>query len=112
MVERKRARSQLAAKMWLNREGQAPVKFFAIPSLRWRLVAVMFLAYTVVAVSSGFVEYYTQRENLTGHLRPPARSDAAIRAAGAVAPLHTTGSSGRTVLQNVVFSLTRADGVN
>jgi signal transduction histidine kinase len=72
----------------------------------------MFLAYTVVAVSSGFVEYYTQRENLTGQLRTRARSDAAILAAGAVAPLNTTGSSGRTVLQNVVFSLTRADGVN
>lgn len=87
------------------------MKFIAIPSLRWRLVTVMCLAYIVVAVSSGFVEYYSQQQNLHGQLNTRARSDAAILAAGAVAPLNTTGSSGRAVLQNFVFSLTRADGV-
>lgn len=71
----------------------------------------MCLAYIVVAVASGTVEYYSQRENLHGQLQTRARSDAAILAAGAVAPLNTTGASGPTVLQNFVFSLTRADGV-
>ncbi len=87
------------------------MKFIAIPSLRWRLVAVMCLAYAVVAISSGFVEYYTQLENLHGQLTTRARSDAAILAAGAAEPLDTSPSSGLSPLQNFVFSLTRADGV-
>ena len=87
------------------------MKFIAIPSLRWRLVAVMCLAYAVVAVSSGIVEYYTQQENLHGQLRSRARSDAAILAAGAAEPLGTSATTGLSALQNFVFSLTRADGV-
>src|SRR5438270_8144641 len=83
----------------------------AIPSLRWRLVAVMCLAYAVVAVSSGLVEYYTQLENLHGQLKTRARNDAAILAAGAAEPLGAAASSGLTELQNFVFSLTRAEGV-
>ncbi len=87
------------------------MKFMAIPSLRWRLVAVMCLAYAVVAISSGIVEYYTQLENLHGQLRTRARNDAAILAAGAAEPLSATASSGLTELQYFVFSLTRAEGV-
>lgn len=87
------------------------MKFIAIPSLRWRLVVVMCLAYTVVAVSSGIVEYYTQQENLHGQLSARARSDAAILAAGAAEPLSMTASSGLAPLQNFVYSLTHAEGV-
>lgn len=85
--------------------------FIAIPSLRWRLVTVMCLAYIVVAVSSGLVEYFTQQENLHGQLQTRARSDAAILAAGAFEPLNSTGNTGQTALQNFVFSIKRAEGV-
>jgi signal transduction histidine kinase len=72
----------------------------------------MCLAYTVVAVSSGLVEYLSQQENLNAQLRTRARSDAAILAAGAVAPLTTYTKTNLTVLRNFVFSLTQADGLN
>jgi signal transduction histidine kinase len=87
------------------------VKFIAIPSLRWRLVAVMCVAYTLVAVSSGIVEYYSQQDNLNSQLQTRARSDAAILAAGAESPLNGSGSKAVSALQNFVFSLRRADGV-
>jgi signal transduction histidine kinase len=97
--------------MWRYGDGQKRVKFIAIPSLRWRLVTVMCLAYLIVAVSTGIVEYESQRENLHGQLRARARSDAAILAAGAVAPLNGDRSSSSVALQNFVASLRRAEGV-
>ncbi len=84
------------------------MKLIAIPSLRWRLVLVMCLAYVIVALTTLAVGYDTQKASLHGQLLTRARSAAAILAAGAAGPL----SSGNTgTLQTFVFSLKRAQGV-
>ncbi|HEX6506474.1 MAG TPA: HAMP domain-containing protein, partial [Chloroflexota bacterium] len=96
-----------------NWEGPYRVKFIAIPSLRWRLVTVMCLAYLIVAVTTGIVEYQTQQENLHGQLRTRARSDAAILAAGAATALNvsTKRTAAQQALQNLVDSMSRTEGV-
>jgi signal transduction histidine kinase len=84
------------------------VKSLGIPSLRWRLVAVMCLAYILVAAATEIAGYDAQRTNLHGQLESRARSDAAILAAGSAANL---SSGGKAALQIFVTAILRASGV-
>ncbi len=82
-----------------------------MPSLRWRLVSVLCLAYILVAAASGAVEYYAQVTSLHAQLRTRARSDATILAAGAVASLNAGGALKSDVLQDFVLSIENAEDV-
>ncbi len=84
------------------------MKFPVIPSLRWRLVAVMCLAYILVAGTTEIAGYNAQRTGLRGELLASARNNAAILAAGSVANLTSRDT---TTLQIFVSSLERANGV-
>ncbi|HZU13357.1 MAG TPA: ATP-binding protein [Chloroflexota bacterium] len=78
---------------------------FHIPSLRWRLVAIMCVAYVVVAIVSGAVSYSAQRSGLRQQLTARARSDAAILAAGAAGPVSVGGLKNRQVLIDFVSAV-------
>lgn len=84
------------------------VRFRVIPSLRWRLVAVMCLAYILVSATTEVAGYDAQRTDLRSQLQSLATSDAAILAAGSAANL--VGPDTGT-LQTFVASLERANGV-
>lgn len=85
-----------------------PVKFRVIPSLRWRLVAVMCLAYILVAATTEVAGYDAQRRNLRDQLQSQVKNDVAILAAGSAGNL-SSGDKG--TLQTFVASLERANGV-
>src|ERR1700693_2642228 len=87
------------------------MNFFAIPSLRWRLVAVMCLAYIVVAGATEIVGYSLQRGNLRHALETSARSDAVLLAAGAPAPLRRNASGDIVTLNRFVQSIEHAKSV-
>lgn len=57
------------------------MQFVAIPSLRWRLVAVMCLAYIIVAVATSVLSFQVQQTTLRDQLTSQARGDAALLAA-------------------------------
>lgn len=82
-----------------------------VSSLRWRLVAIMSLAYIVVALTTLIAGYNSIESNLRGQLQARASADAAILAAGSLGPL-TGGSSQVGTLQTFVASLKRAQGVS
>src|SRR5438067_1171078 len=86
------------------------MKFLAIPSLRWRLVAIMCLAYVIVALTTLAAGYRSQENNLRSQLDMRARSDAAILAAGSVGNLSGAGDLG--TLRTFVSSLKKAQGVS
>jgi signal transduction histidine kinase len=88
------------------------VTFPAIPSLRWRLVAIMCMAYILVAAVTEVVAYRAQYDNLHHQLDSRARADAIILAAGAVSPLASNTAGTLKTLRDVVTSLTRAQGVS
>lgn len=79
-----------------------------MPSLRWRLVIVMVLAYILVAVVTGIAGYDEQSASVHKEIDARARNDAVILAAGSVSSLNA-GTLG--TLSTFVGSLTRADGV-
>ena len=81
-----------------------------IPSLRWRLVVVMCVAYVIVAAVSGAVGYSAQRDNLHRQLVARARNDAAILAAGAVSPLNIGTTGSRQTLRIFVTAVRSARG--
>jgi signal transduction histidine kinase len=78
------------------------IRILAIPSLRWRLVAVMMLADLIVAITTGVVTYTTQRGTLHDQLVTRAVDGAAILGAGAAPGVLSQGSNARTLLQNLV----------
>lgn len=80
--------------------------FLSIPSLRWRLVAVMCLAYVIVSVATEVLGYEAQSKNLQNQVAARARSGAQILAAGAVGNL--SGSGTYATLQAFVASLIEA----
>jgi len=94
------------------------VHLLAIPSLRWRLISVMVLAYITVAVVTGAASYKAQDTNLHQQLVRQARSDAALLATASIVPL--SGNTGgqnvqlgalKTELDYVLKSQLRAQGV-
>lgn len=87
------------------------MSLFQFPSLRWRLVAVMCLAYVIVAAISLAVGYSTQQGSLHGQLEERARADAAILAAGAVSPLNLGSRGDYVALNSFLSSLKQAQGV-
>lgn len=88
------------------------MKIFAIPSLRWRLVAVMCLAYVIVSAVTEMVGYNQQRDNLRHQLETRAKADAVILAAGAISPYSSIHGGQSAALSDFVTSLTQAQGVN
>jgi len=59
------------------------VKLLSPSSLRWRLIAVMSLAYLLVAAATGVASYTAQERNLHAQVVAQTLSDASILAAGA-----------------------------
>lgn len=88
------------------------MKFLRIPSLRWRLVMVMCVAYVIVAFVSGAVGFSAQNDSLHKQLNSRAKSNATILAAGAVAPLNRGHGSDIVTLQIFVRSIRSAPGVS
>ncbi|MGH2441566.1 MAG: ATP-binding protein [Chloroflexota bacterium] len=88
------------------------MRVLAIPSLRWRLVVIMCMAYIVVAVATEIVGYNQQSANLHRQLESRARSDSVILAAGSVASLRTARAGDVITLRNFLNSLTHAQGVS
>lgn len=84
------------------------MRLTATRSLRWRLVAVMCIAYVIVALTTLAVGYRAQDVNLRDQLKSRARTDAIILAAGAVGPL---SSSRFSTLETFVSSLKQARDV-
>ena len=84
--------------------------YLAIPSLRWRLVSVMCLAYIVVSLTTLIATYTTEQTNLHGQLESRARTDATILAAGASGPM-SGGPSQSETLQTFVASLRGAQAL-
>jgi signal transduction histidine kinase len=84
------------------------LRFFTIPSLRWRLVTVMCLAYVIVAVATEVVAYSTQQRNLHSQLLTRAENEAAILATGSFPYI-----SGKTLplLQTFVETIHKSAGV-
>lgn len=87
------------------------MKALAIPSLRWRLVAIMCMAYIVVAAVTEVVGYTTESLNLHHQLETRARSDAQILAYGAIVPLQSNSNNDLGILISFVRSLTGSEGV-
>src|SRR5437868_6666442 len=83
-----------------------------IPSLRWRLVVVMCVAYVIIAAVSGAAGYSAQSDNLHRQLVARARNDAIILAAGAVSPLNIGTGGSRQTLRIFVNSVRSARGVS
>ena len=88
------------------------MNLFAIPSLRWRLVAVMCVAYVVVAGATELVSYNAQQTGLRHQLETQARADAFILAAGAAVPLRTYNAGDLKTLRHFVASVTGARSVS
>jgi signal transduction histidine kinase len=93
------------------------VRIWAIPSLRWRLVAVMCLAYIIVAGTTLVVAYNSQENNLQFQLQTRAKTDASILAAGAVSPLETNPNgvnrkAVRQILSNFIAAIRNAESVS
>lgn len=88
------------------------MRALAIPSLRWRLVAVMCLAYVVVSAATEFVNYTQQKQNLQSQLAKRARVDAHILAIGAIVPVSSQNRNGLQILRTFVTSLTNANDVS
>ncbi|MCA1595230.1 MAG: HAMP domain-containing protein, partial [Chloroflexi bacterium] len=86
--------------------------FLPIPSLRWRLVIVMCVAYTIVSIATLLVGYSDQLRTVHRQQETRARSDAQILASGAVAPLRSSSQGGLNGIRALVASLRGADGVS
>jgi len=89
------------------------LRVIAIPSLRWRLVAVMCLAYIVVAVTTSYVGYRTQEAGLRHQLELRASADARLLAAGAAPVLSNAFASRQEkgALGTFVKSFRKVQGV-
>ncbi|MGI8824344.1 MAG: ATP-binding protein [Chloroflexota bacterium] len=83
------------------------MNFLAIPSLRWRLVTVMILAYVIVAAATSIASYQIQESNLHTQLERQVSSDAFLLAAASTGPLEGAGPRRylRVELQTFLSSL-------
>jgi signal transduction histidine kinase len=88
------------------------MNFLVIPSLRWRLVAVMVLADMIVAITTGIVTYTSQRGGLHDQLVTRAKDGASILAAGAAPTLLASASNRTQLLQNLVSDLPGTGGIS
>ncbi|GAC1327054.1 MAG: hypothetical protein NVS2B16_01910 [Chloroflexota bacterium] len=85
------------------------MQFLAIPSLRWRLIVVMCVAYIVVALATGVLSYKVQENSLHNQLLRQAQSDASLLAVGSLGPLSTAANTQiiKGQLQNFQAALRR-----